>query len=428
MIYRITFFLILIASSIFAQRSNLDLDHPSDIFPLYYQAIENAADGYFEEAIPVFHKLLTIFPNHQEANLLLDVCNSALVNKISTDAAETFFQAVYGSANFDDIKRIIELFEKAISVEEHYFPFFLIRGGFFLKKEKYTQALSDYSKAVQLAPEFAMAYYNRGKLYLEMMRKEEALQDFNTAISLNPTYAAVFVQRGKIYADKGFIDKALSDYQLARSINPLSTKKLEYSAILNNIGTIYINRNNYQKAIIAFDEAIEADDRWYEPYLNRGIAYRSVNDFEKALNDLNTAIKLKPEMGKIWYNRGLTYKEKMEFDRAEKDLIHSTTFPDTDIRVYYLLAEVYRELKMFNTATDFYKKAIELEKDNIWAYFQLGGLYDRRRDFENAVIYYEKFLELAPNEYFKHKIDLKKRVDKLKKYIRQQRKLLGKDN
>jgi tetratricopeptide (TPR) repeat protein len=83
---------------------------------------------------------------------------------------------------------------------------------------------------------------------------------------------------------------------------------------------------------------------------------------------------------------------------------------------------------LYKKATDFYVKAIEIEKDNIWAYFQLGGLYDKRRDFENAVVYYENFLELASNEYFKHKINIKERVDKLKKYIKQQKKLSEKNN
>ncbi|MFC2088286.1 tetratricopeptide repeat protein [Calditrichota bacterium] len=428
MIYRIIFFLIILFGFLCAQKSKLYIDNPSDIFPLYYHAIESAADGYFEESIPVFHKMLTLFHGHQEAILLLDICNNVLVKKISADAGEIFFQGVDAAANFDNRKRVLELYEEAIAEEKNYFPFYLIRGEYFVKEKMYDRALSDFSKSVQLAPAFAMGYYNRGQLYLTMENKQQALQDFNVALTLNPRYTLALIQRGKIYAETGTIENALADFQLARAIDPLSTKKLEYSAILNNIGAIYINRNNFEMAISALSEALEADDRWYEPYLNRGIAYRSVQDFDRALTDLNKAIELKPQIGKTWYNRGLTYKEKKEYISAEKDLIRSLAFADTDIRIFYTLAEVYQELKKYNEATDYYKKAINAEADNIWAYFQLGGLYDKRRDFESAVTYYEQFLKLASNDYFKHKINIKERVDKLKKYIKQQKTLLEKDN
>ncbi len=418
---RLFFIISFLSGFTIGQNSKLYSNNHSEIYPLYFNAIESAADGYFEEAILVFHKMLVFFPNHQEATLLLKICNDKLTKKISEDAAEYLFKGVNISANLGDSTEVEEYFNKAISEENNYFPFYLIRGIFYTNTKLYDRALSDFSTAIQLAPRVNISYYNRGKIFFLEKDLQKALKDFNTVLTLNPNFASAYVYHGKIYAESGDIEQALSDYQKAQSIDPRSIQSLENSAILNNIGAQYINRNDYDKALLALNAAIDADERWYEPYLNRGIVYRATKLFELALKDLEKAIQLKPQIGKIYYNRGLTYKEMREFQSAKKDLIRSLAFKDTNTRVYFTLAEVYSELKEYNKATNNYLQAIEVEPNNIWAYFQLGSLYDQRRGFKLAIKYYDEFLKHASNDYFKHKINIKDRVDKLKKYLKQQK-------
>jgi len=396
-------------------------DANSDIYPRYFKAIENAVNGYFEEAVLVFYEMYSRIPSNQEAKIFVNICNDAIAGKLTEKSAQNLFEGANIDAAFGKPEDVLKYFDKAIAEEAEYFPYYLIRGTYAAKKKMFERAVADFSRAIQLEPTLYLGYFYRGKTYYEANNLQNALSDFNEAIKLNPNYSPEYVYRARIYAEKTEIDLALNDFKKAYDINPESIKSLENSAVLNTIGTLFINQSDYDNALNAFNEAIAADERWYEPYLNRGVVQRLLGNFEMALNDINKAIELNPQTGKTWFNRGLIYKDQKEFQKAKYDLEKSLKYEDLDQGVYFNLAEMYREQKDYNKATDYYLKAIEVAPENIWIYYQLGILYDQRRGFKLAVKYYEEFLNRASNDYYKHKINIKDRMDRIKEYLKKKK-------
>jgi tetratricopeptide (TPR) repeat protein len=410
-------------SNLLSQSKSLKPSDYDKIHPQYFFAIEDAVDGDFEKSLLVFEKMLVQFPGHQEAFLLHEICTDALQNKISINAAEFFFEGINARNNSANPDQVLFYLNQAFKEEDSYLPFYLLRGIYFADINKYEWALSDLSAAIQLAPKLAMCYYNRGKLYFTNNFNMQALSDFNKTIEINPNYSSAYIRRAFIYENMNEINRALQDFKNAYSIDSTSIRSLENSSLLNNIATVYMEKNNFSTALEALNLSIQADNRWYEPFLNRGIVNKSLNKFEQAILDLNIAIELKPRLGKAYYNRGLIYKDKKDFGKAKEDLIQSLAFEDTEVNVFFTLAEVYKELKDHNKATEYYKKAIRSEPQNIWTYYQLASLYDKRRGFKEAVKYYDEFITRASNEYFEHKIKAKDRSDRIKKYLKQQKQL-----
>ena len=427
MIPKYLIFLIVFFVSV-SHSQNLKSSDYDEIHPLYFHAIEDAAEGDFANALVVFDKMIAKFPGHQEAYLLREICVDAIQMKISINAAIFFFEGINARNNSANLDQVLFYLNRAFSEEDSYLPFFLLRGSYFTGLNKYEWALSDFSTAIQLAPKLAMCYFNRGKLYFNNKYEMQALSDFNKALELNPEYAAVHIKRAYIYNNMKEINRALQDFKSAYSADSTSIRSLENSSLLNNIATVYMEQNNLGTALEALNLSIKADDRWFEPFLNRGIVNKSMNNFDLAILDLNKAIELKPRIGKAYYNRGLIYKDKKEFAKAKEDFIQSLAFGDTELRVFFTLAEVFKELKDYNKATEYYKKAIRSEPENIWTYYQLASLYDKRRGFKEAVKYYDEFISRASNEYFEHKIKAKDRNDRIKKYLKQQKAILKKDS
>jgi len=420
---QIIVFILISLSFLLSQNNNLKSSDYDKYYPQYFHAIEDAADGNFSDALSAFERMLNQFPNHQEAFLLKSICSDALNRTISLNAAEYFFEGMNARYNSDRVDDVIFFFNRALGEEESYLPFYLIRGNYFAVLNKYEWAFSDLSVAIQLAPKSAICYYNRGNLYFENKLEKQALSDFNKALELNPNYTKVYTKRAYIYNNMNEPNRVLQDFKSAYSIDSTSIKSLENSSLLNNIATKYMQQNNLNAAREALKLSIKADNRWYEPFLNRGIVYKSLNKFELAISDLDKAIKLKPQSGKAYFNRGLVYKSKKDYRKAKNDLIKSIEYQDTDLKVFYSLAEVYRELKDYNKATEFYKKAIIKEPTKIWTYYQLASLYDKRRGFKEAIKYYDEFVKRASNKYFEHKIKAKDRSDRIKKYLKQQKKI-----
>ncbi|MEO0377532.1 MAG: trypsin-like peptidase domain-containing protein, partial [Cyanobacteria bacterium P01_A01_bin.17] len=61
---------------------------------------------------------------------------------------------------------------------------YYVRGGAFLQRGDYEQALADYTQALQLRPDFAEAYSNRQKIYFWQGNYQRAVADGNRAIQL----------------------------------------------------------------------------------------------------------------------------------------------------------------------------------------------------------------------------------------------------
>lgn len=74
---------------------------------------------------------------------------------------------------------------------------------------------------------------------------------------------------------QGRIDEALRYYEQALSKKPGSAK------ILNNIGSIYFYKKDYEKAIAFYKEAIERDSKLVSPHYNMSQALREMLSFEE---------------------------------------------------------------------------------------------------------------------------------------------------
>ena len=407
-------------SIVLGQTSELKTSDYDQFYPSYFDAITAAAEGDFTETLPAFNTMINQFPNHMEAILFIRVCQDAIEENISNQAAKFFFKALDAQYNLAESDEIMFLFDQALKKENKYLPFLLIRANYFASEYMYELALADYSTAIQLEPKAAIGYYSRGKLYLNNQMNMQAFSDFNKTIKLNPNYSAAYAKRAVIYVNMKENVRALNDFEKAYSIDSTSIKSMQYSSILNNMATDYIEQEKFDYALQALNFAILADNRWHEPFLNRGIVHKSLNNFSAAILDLNKAIELKPQSAKPYYNRGIVFKEKKEYGNAKFDLLQSLQYKDLDVHTYFLLAEISSELNEYTEATKYYKIALKEEPQNIWAYYQLAGLYDRRRGFKEAVKYYDEFVKLASNEYFTHKIKAKDRSDRIKKYLKQQ--------
>jgi tetratricopeptide (TPR) repeat protein len=83
----------------------------------------------------------------------------------------------------------------------------------------------------------------------------------------------------------------------------------------------YKKKENYDKAIVYYDEVIRRDPKDAEAYYYRGDAYYGKNDYDKAISDYTEAIRLglEPRYVEVYYNRGKAYAEKGHYGKAIED-------------------------------------------------------------------------------------------------------------
>lgn len=151
------------------------------------------------------------------------------------------------------------------------------------KIDQYDLALLHYKKAIQLKPDFSEAYNNMGVLYSILGQFDDALDCFNRALS------------NILYKTPHFA--------------------------CHNIGLVYLEKNETEKAIEFFKKSIAIDPEYLEAYFDLAGVYEKSGRFNDVIDTYNKIMSLAPEalearlnLAKIYLKNGRKKEAASEID------------------------------------------------------------------------------------------------------------------
>ena len=162
-------------------------------------------------------------------------------------------------------------------------------------------------------PTAARTHFERGERFRERDRWDDAIREYTESIRLDPSQAVYFFYRGWVYDDKEDYVRAIADLNEAIRLNPNDA----YSYYIR--GIIYSNSGDDNRAIEDYTTAIRLDPNFYNAYNNRGIIYENRRDYDRALADYSAAIRINPDFAEAYQNRGDVYMARGDRTRANAD-------------------------------------------------------------------------------------------------------------
>lgn len=272
---------------------------------------------------------------------------NGIVELLTDEVLETQKDAVlYGmrvKANFQlekDIAKTMVYAEKAIAADPFNYIGYFARALVWANREKYINAVIDFSKAIELNMDFADAYYNRGLAWQNLNDKQKATADFDiaiikyeSAIENNPYDAELLLFRGIIWYYKEDFTKAIDDFTKAIKMNPY------FIEAYYNSGLARFAKKEYDNSIKDYSKAIAFNSKYVETfYYDRGNAWQAQGQYDKAIADYTEAIEKNTQFENAYYYRGLARKERNEDINGSKQDFEkylSLTSDDTDVGVRY---------------------------------------------------------------------------------------------
>jgi tetratricopeptide (TPR) repeat protein len=125
--------------------------------------------------------------------------------------------------------------------------------------------------------------------------------------------AMAFNNRGTAYSEKEDFDRAIADYNEAIRLN------VNYANAFNNRGVAHKAKGSLDRALADYGEAIRLDPKHARAFNNRGLAYFDIKNYERAIADYDEAVRLDPGYANALHNRGDAYWAKGDVDRAFAD-------------------------------------------------------------------------------------------------------------
>jgi Tfp pilus assembly protein PilF len=169
---------------------------------------------------------------------------------------------------------------------------------------------SDRNATPRLASQFlARSYYeqSRGKL-------AEALDNARKAAEKSPSWASAHERVAELEFSFGRTGPALAALNQSLSLAPRAAKSLALKGFLLSA------RNRIAEAVVAFDQAIEADGALGDAWLGRGLCRIRRGDLDGGRADLETAALLEPNRAVVRDYLGKAFADLHDDARADHEL------------------------------------------------------------------------------------------------------------
>jgi Tfp pilus assembly protein PilF len=151
-----------------------------------------------------------------------------------------------------------------------------------------------------------------------------------------------------------------------------------------NLGNLYVELGEPQKAMDSFHAAIRIDDLSYPAKVNLAILYTQMARNAEAETLLREVVKSYPELYDVQYSLGLLLAEEKNFIEAEVHLeMAARGLPDGS-RVHYNLGLLYDYLGKARLAEAALRRAVELEPGNMDYLQTLAQQCLKRGNFADA--------------------------------------------
>ena len=341
------------------------------------------------------------------------------------------------------------LYKAALKIDSDSVKARLGLGNSYALIGKYSEAVTEFESVIKKYPKNVNAYISLAKTYLVSGKGIKAQEAVTSALAIEPENPIARYVLAKIYVENDEIQQAI--FQLKRVL-PGNQKILN----LYELGILYMDVEDYDNAILIFEQGVENFPENYILWCNLAAVYQMNKNFKSAKSALGKAIEIEPKNIIPNFYLVYTYLANGENENARRHLEGKTNIHDVQKKMYFDLLELcsqnkevaekvsyhllriltYTNYKWFNRilqecdkvikiipsntvaynvqldiliftkevdkAIKVCNKIIELDPENPTAYNKLAGIYQRKGEIDKALAQYRNAIGVAPNDVVAH--------------------------
>ncbi|MBT8049828.1 MAG: tetratricopeptide repeat protein [Xanthomonadales bacterium] len=163
-----------------------------------------------------------------------------------------------------------------------------------------------------------------------------------------------------------------------------------------NLGNLYSNLGQPERAIDAYENAIRIDNQFYPAKANLALLYNQRGENDRAEALLREVVESQPEMYDLAYSLGLLLVEMQRAGEALPFLAQASEGLPGSSRIHYNLGLLYQQQGDIGRAEQKLIQALSLEPANLDYQYGLADHYIKRGLFERAVPLVEAMVTSHP--------------------------------
>lgn len=207
-----------------------------------------------------------------------------------------------------------------------------------LEQNKTDKSIQICSELIRNHPDRYEAHQFLSQIYLSIKANELSLEYIYKALDMNPPRKdkyALYVNMGIVFDNLGEYEKAIQSY--LKAVEQIDNDHVVY----NNLGYAYLLQGKFSEAISYFDKSISLNSKFAYSYNNRGFAFANLGNFDKAFEDFKTSLLLDPSNPHLYKFRGISYYKSGNFSEAKINLEKALEMePDFTDEISPILTEI----------------------------------------------------------------------------------------
>ncbi|MCE5299776.1 MAG: tetratricopeptide repeat protein [Spirochaetia bacterium] len=141
-------------------------------------------------------------------------------------------------------------------------------------------------------------------------------------------------------------------------------------------------------------ESFKSDEEKVKDFIAKGLDYADKNEHEKAIKEFENALKISPRDEDTMFNLGLVYIDEKEYGFAYDIFKKIININPHHIEAFNNLGLVFARKGKYSDAVFVYEKGIEYNPDAAILYNNLGNVCYDSGNFEKALAMFKKACEL----------------------------------
>ncbi|NNF00838.1 MAG: tetratricopeptide repeat protein [Pyrinomonadaceae bacterium] len=200
------------------------------------------------------------------------------------------------------------------------------------------------------------------------------------------------------HLEKEEIQKAALAYEGALEGNPNNgDAKLGLSEVYTTLGDIALEADNFGKALKDYTRAIELDPKNASAFAGRGTVFSETDQNDKAKADFEMAKSLDNSLTNVFAQLAIIYYQEDNIEKANENMAVATADADDNAENQYFLGLIKYKLGRYQEAVSAFRKSISIDDENDDAHYFLGAaLKALNEDDPNALKEFKRAVEIDP--------------------------------
>jgi len=162
------------------------------------------------------------------------------------------------------------------------------------------------------------------------------------------------------------------------------------------LGLAYWDRNDYPRALAAFERAVKVGPQSAEAHNWLGVALSGKADLPGAIAAFRKAVALDPQYGRAYSNLGSALAQSGDYAEAVQVFEQALAMEPNSLGAHMNLGMALREKGDLEAALVHLRRVAAADPDNAGIQFELGQTLRQSGDFAAAVAAFERAIEINP--------------------------------